>query len=68
MIANFVGLTINGKPLPTINELYPSLNEEEKDKDKDTLTKAEYNRAMLYKEQFIDFANRRNKQMQKEGK
>lgn len=66
MIANFVNLSFNGKKVPKMEALFPNLYTEEK-KDEHNLTKAEYNRAMMIKEQFIDFANRRNRKLAKEG-
>lgn len=67
MIANFVGLSMNGKSIPKVETLFPAtfgITESEEDE----LTDAEYNRAMMIKEQFIDFANRRNEILRnKEG-
>lgn len=50
MIATFVLQGLNGKKMPKFEELYPDL------------AQADDDQAMqLYKEQFMDFANRHNK-------
>lgn len=50
MIATFVLQGLNGKKVPKFEELYPDL------------AQADDDQAMqLYKEQFLDFANRHNK-------
>lgn len=50
MIATFVLQGLNGKKVPKFEELYPDL------------AQADDDQAMqLYKEQFMDFANRHNK-------
>jgi len=62
-IAYFVNLGLNGKPIPSINEIYPGLF--------NTVSKpVEDNRWMLWKERMIDYAheyNKRRRLQQKEG-
>lgn len=72
LIAEFVNYTMGGKKVPTLEEIMPSLSVvADKNKDfKDAhngLSELEYKQMMMAKEQFIDFANRRNKKL-KEGK
>lgn len=71
MISSFVGCSMSGQKIPSFSEMYPSLVTSDPEQDfKDAhngLTRAEYNRAMMAKEQMIDFANKRNKLL-KEGK
>ena len=52
MIATFVLQGLNGKNIPKFEELYPDLTQEN-----DNAEQA----MQLYKEQFMDFANRHNK-------
>lgn len=62
MIAQFVNLGLNGKPIPSIGEIYPGLF--------NTVKPVEDNRWMLWKERMIDYAheyNKRRKLQQKEG-
>ena len=61
MIAQFVNLGLNGKPIPSIGELYPGLF--------NTAEPVEDNRWMLWKERMIDYAHEHNKRrkLQKEG-
>lgn len=54
MVATFVLQGLNGKKIPKFNELYPNLEIQE---DNDNAEQA----MQLYKEQFMDFANRHNK-------
>lgn len=69
MVSSFVNKQLNGKPIPKVEEMYPRIFMEDRPKEeKETLTKTEYNRAMMMKEMFIDFANRRNELLRnKEG-
>lgn len=62
MIAHFVNLGLNGKPIPSIGEIYPGLFNT-------TVEPVEDNRWMLWKERMIDYANEHNKRrrLQKEG-
>lgn len=53
MIASFVLQGLNGKKIPKFNELYPNLVQEDEDNTDQAM--------QLYKEQFMDFANRHNK-------
>lgn len=61
MISQFVNLGLNGKPIPSIGELYPGLF--------NTAEPVEDNRWMLWKERMIDYAHEHNKRrkLQKEG-
>lgn len=62
MISQFVNLGLNGKPIPSIGEIYPGLF--------NTVKPVEDNRWMLWKERMIDYAhehNKRRKLQQKEG-
>jgi hypothetical protein len=61
-VAQFVNLGLNGKPIPSINEIYPGLFEPKNEPVED-------NRWMLWKERMIDYAHEYNKrrQLQKEG-
>lgn len=52
MISNFVGCVLNGKPIPSIHQLFPSQFPTEEKQD---------NSWMLYKEQMLDFAMAHNK-------
>ena len=62
-IAQFVNLGLNGKPIPSIGEIYPNLFATNKQPVED-------NRWMLWKERMIDYAHEHNKRrrlQQKEG-
>lgn len=54
MIATFVLQGLNGKKMPKFEELYPDLAQNDNDDNSDQAMQ-------LYKEQFMDFANRHNK-------
>lgn len=54
MIATFVLQGLNGKKIPKFDELYPDLVQEDNDDNAEQAMQ-------LYKEQFMDFANRHNK-------
>ena len=53
MIATFVLQGLNGKKMPKFEELYPDLAQADDDNSDQAM--------QLYKEQFMDFANRHNK-------
>ena len=53
MIATFVLQGLNGKKVPKFEELYPDLATDNDDNSDQAM--------QLYKEQFMDFANRHNK-------
>lgn len=59
MTASFVGLILNGKPIPDIDKLYPDM--EETKKDKETIKKEQ----SFYIEQLKDFAYVHNKNKHK---
>lgn len=62
LTAQFTLSLYGGKPIPPMEEVFPALVKEIPEEEKiNGLSKAEYNRMMLYKEQMIDFANQRNK-------
>lgn len=67
LTAMFVLNGLNGKSSPSFNELFPGLLDQPK-VDNNRLSAAEYQRAMMYKEQMIDFAIAHNKKRKaKEG-
>lgn len=68
LTADFIMTRYAGKQLPSLHEVFPGMDNEviPKEKNHNGLSECEYNRAMMYKEQMIDFANRRNKRI-KEG-
>ena len=59
MIASFVGDILNGKKIPSINELYPNQF------PKEEVPVEEDKSWMLYKEQMLDFAAAHNKNRQR---
>ena len=61
MVAQFVNLGLNGKPIPSYKELFPSEAEEDKKRQEEI----EYKKAMLLKEQFMFWAEEHNKQRHK---
>ncbi len=65
LIASFVCRGLNGDRLPPIHEIYPNMFVDEEKVNEEKQNKM----LSLYKEQFIDFANARNKKLreQKEG-
>lgn len=56
LTASFVGSVLSGNEIPTLSEVYPDLFKEEQKEEE-----IEDKSWMLYKEQFIDFANAHNK-------
>lgn len=48
MVAQFVNLCLNGKPIPSYNKLFP-----DGETDKKNQEEIEYKKAMLLKEQFM---------------
>ena len=66
MVANFVGRSLNGKKIPSINELYPdtfetkSIEERKQELLERSINDANY--IALQKEKLLDFAIARNKQ------
>lgn len=65
LTAQFTIGLLNGNPIPDISTVFPTQFQQEKDQN--GLTKEDRMRMDMYKEQFIDFANRRNKLFKKEG-
>lgn len=59
MVAQFVGLSMNGKPLPKLYDLFPALRDDYAQQQAD---EQQYKAMMLLKEQFMSFANTHNKQ------
>ena len=59
MIAQFVGLQMNGKKIPSMEELFPTMRAEKQAAQSEEI---EYKKAMLLKEQFMFYANAHNKQ------
>lgn len=64
LIANFVGCAISGKEIPPIYQVFPEAFQEQAEVDQ---KEREYQAAMLYKEQMLDFANQVNKHFAKRG-
>ena len=56
LTASFVSSVFSGNEIPTLSEVYPDLFKEEQKEEE-----IEDKSWMLYKEQFIDFANAHNK-------
>ena len=59
LIALFIGNSFNGQKNPSIEELYPQLFPTEPSTP--GMSDVEYQRMMMYKEQFMDFAEAHNK-------
>lgn len=57
LIADFVGLRLNGKPLPSYQEIYPKAQTEE---DSQAQKDRDYKAMMLQKEQWLFYAKRHN--------
>ena len=57
LTATFVGTILSGNSLPAVKEVYPDLFTDEAEEE------VEDKSWMLYKEQFIDFANEHNKKI-----
>lgn len=66
LTSQFTMSAMNGKPIPSIQEVFPTQFQEEQ-KENGSLSKEDELRMAMYKEQFIDFAMRRNKLLHKEG-
>ena len=62
LTANFVGQVFNGKPIPPIHQVFPEYYVEE---NNIAQQQQEYNAAMLYKEQMLDWAIAINKKRKK---
>lgn len=62
LTAQFTLTLYGGNQIPSLEEVFPALAKDVPEEEKNNgLTKTEYNRAMMYKEQMIDFAQQRNK-------
>lgn len=68
MTASFVLKGLDGKQIPSIGEMFPEIFQEQDDLKKQQ-EDLDYKRAMLYKEQMLDFATAHNKKrhLAKEG-
>lgn len=64
MIADFVSLRLNGKPLPSYEKLFPSAKPQI---DEKTQKEQDYKRMMLLKEQMMFFAEKHNKNRRKKS-
>lgn len=62
MISDFVSLRLNGKPLPSYEQLFPGAKPEV---DEETRKEQDYKRMMLLKEQMMFFAEKHNKERRK---
>lgn len=65
LVASFVGLSMNGKDIPTIEEVFPSVFQKQvKEED---ITEREVKAMALQKDIWVAYAERFNKQRQKGG-
>lgn len=74
MIAQFINLSLQGKPLPKLKEFLPddeikdyNIEDEEFRAAHNGMTKQEYDQMCWQKEMFMDQAIARNKKRKKEG-
>ena len=58
--ANFIGMIMNGKNIPPIEELYPNLFIDETQSDED-LTELEYKKMMFLKDQMSEYVQDYNR-------
>ncbi len=61
LTATFINSSMNGKPIPQMYELFPTLFHPEEDKSDEEIKEQEFKAMMLYKEQMLDFAAAHNK-------
>ena len=60
MTANFVGCILSGEDMPSIEDIYPSIFTKDIIRDNSVPENGMTNDLILLKEQFLDFAQKRN--------
>lgn len=68
MTANFVGCILSGEDIPSIEDIYPSLFTEDIIQEHKVPENGMTNDLILLKEQFLDFAQKRNQEYNKTKK
>jgi len=68
MTANFVGCILSGEDMPSIEDIYPSLFTKDIIQDNSVPENGMTNDLILLKEQFLDFAQKRNQEYNKTKK
>lgn len=68
MTANFVGCILSGEDMPSIEDIYPSIFTKDIIRDNSLPENGMTNDLILLKEQFLDFAQKRNQEYNKTKK
>lgn len=68
MTANFVGCILSGEDMPSIEDIYPSIFTKDIIRDNSVPENGMTNNLILLKEQFLDFAQKRNQEYNKTKK
>jgi len=68
MTANFVGCILSGEDMPSIEDIYPSIFTKDIIQDNSVPENGMTNDLILLKEQFLDFAQKRNQEYNKTKK
>ena len=68
MTANFVGCILSGEDMPSIEDIYPSIFTKDIIRDNSVPENGMTNDLILLKEQFLDFAQKRNQEYNKTKK
>ena len=68
MTANFVGCILSGEDMPSIEDIYPSIFTKDIIQDHKVPENGMTNDLILLKEQFLDFAQKRNQEYNKTKK
>ena len=68
MTANFVGCILSGEDMPSIEDIYPSIFTKDIIQDNSVPENGMTNDLILLKEQFLDFAQKRNQEYNKPKK
>ena len=68
MTANFVGCVLSGEDMPSIEDIYPSLFTKDIIQEHNIPENGMTNDLILLKEQFLDFAQKRNQEYNKTKK
>ena len=69
MTANFVGCILSGEDMPSIEDIYPSIFTKDIIRDNNSVPEnGMTNHLILLKEQFLDFAQKRNQEYNKTKK
>ena len=68
MTANFVGCILCGEDMPSIEDIYPSIFTKDIIRDNSVPENGMTNDLILLKEQFLDFAQKRNQEYNKTKK